>query len=432
MEYIVIEVEDEKTGITTFHIKNSSNETVSILEEELELNSISEAYQIEEDFIQAQYSEYDSSEFDALFSPSGRLIKKGICEIMYISETNEFIISTNASGDETCYQYTSDHELGLYGVINSSGDYIMDPEWSYIKYNNVFGCYICESNSNNSDIYYRDGEVIGDLLVDLDVALIFKNCGRFLLLSADKSLSDDYEWLSDQIIDTPSDRNAIVAKKNGKYGIIDLNNNNIIVDFIYDEILKESFTNSLKDECPNYDELFFITKLNDEFSIQLMVNDDSLSEYFKCSRSNYKLMFFNAFEFPILIESNDSEFSVYKLSDKLEFISSGNLETEGKYSFAIFAINGKYGFLDVNNSKNPFLPFKYDSIEIFYLREFNNIGKLGFLTSIIEDNSFEIFNFDKNSHSYISIIQYNDKEKTIESFKKMILDSIVLFQKNSS
>jgi hypothetical protein len=424
MKYKIIEIEDSEKNVVAHHIQNSRNKTVSILEEELGDDSISEAFQIDEDFIEARYSDYDTSEFSALFSPDGGLIKKGICELTYISDTNDFIISTNVNGDSACYEYTTDHEKDLYGVINSSGDYVLNPEWDFIEYSEVYGCYICDEKT-----YYIDDDRIGSLVVDLDEAVILKNGDSFILLSQDKSFSDGYDWLSENPIELPSGSNAIIAKKKGKFGIIDLSNK-VIVDFVYDKINSESFVNPFKEEVANTDEMLFIAKLGEKFIVNRIANDDSVSEYFNCRGKDCKIIAVNFDEAPILIEFHHNNFSLYKLLDKAESISDGHLnrENESDILFAIFAINGKYGILDNISSSPPLLPFIYDSIETVFFKELRNLNRAGFLVSIIDENIFEIVGYDNRTGKFRSIIKGNNKEQTVESFKKLIFDSITLYK----
>ncbi len=422
MNYKIVEIEDPETNIVTHHIQNIRNKTVSILEEELGEDSISEAYQIDANYIEARYTDYFSNEFSALFTPDGGLIKKGICELTYVPETDEFIILTNTNGDEVCYEYTTDHEKDLYGIINSSGDYVLKPQWSLIEYNDVYGCYICNNNA-----YFLYDEYIGNLVVDLDEAIILKNGESFYLLYDDKSLSDSYEWLSKNPIELPSGSNVLIAKRNGKLGIIDLNNK-VIVDFIYDRINQESFVNPFKNEEANYNELLFVAKLGDKFIVNRITNDDSVSEYFNCRGEYCKIIVVNSYEAPILIEFRQNNFSLYKLLDKGEFIFDGHLYRESEILIAIFEINGKYGFVDNTSSCAPLLPFIYDSIETLFFKNFKNLNRAGFLVSIDDKNIFEILDYDYKTSSYMSIFKGDNREQTLESFKTLILDSITSYK----
>jgi hypothetical protein len=423
MNYKIVEIEDPETNDVTHRVQDSENTTLSILEDELGEDSISEAYQIDANYIEARYTDYFSNEFSALFTPDGGLIKKGICELTYMPETDEFIILTNANGDEVCYEYTSDHEKDLYGIINSSGDYVLKPQWSLIEYNDFYGCYICNNNA-----YFLNGEYIGNLVVDLDEAILLKNGESFYLLYEDKSLSDSYEWLSKKFIELPSGTIAIVAKKKGKYGVID-SKNNIILDFKFDEINLESFIHPFNNGESIYDELIFTTKLGGLIILKRIVSDGSVSDYLKCVGDYFKIITINTDEAPIAVFFHDYEFSVYKILQNHEFVSSGNIEIEGNKSIAIFSLNGKYGFVEKSNSNTPLLPFIYDSIEILYFNNIPSFGKLGFLASISNENRIEILVYDYESNSYNIILTGTEKENILNEFKALISNSLSTYNK---
>jgi hypothetical protein len=427
---------DEDAG---YLLKDENDEEVSNLSEQL--SGIDEEPFIETNgSISATYNQA----FIGLFSANGILIKKGLSKLKYVENRNEFIASINGKGEEDDeYEYfyentDTQRDRDIYGIINEDGDIIVEFRFSEIEYDEDYGCYVCDFYANDKyghalkkQRFYRDGQVLGDLVKELGWAIILqKNEKSFFLLSQEGTLSESYDWLStDYTIELWDGFIAIIAKKEGKYGIID-HDNNIIVDFLYDEIKEGCFINPFKDGEPNYHEFIFTARLNGRIILKRLKNDDLVSDYLMCDGDDYKTIHINADEAPIIVVFNDYEFSVYKLLENHEFISSGRMEMVPNNSIAIFAINGKYGFIDKSKTRTPLLPFIYDSIETLSISSLPNHSKLGFLTSINDKSIFEILDYDYNYTnqygSYRSILNDNNREQILETFKRMILDSIIV------
>ena len=113
----VVEVTDPKTKVITHHLKNNSGKTLAILEEtaDEELNDVNNGEV--EDYITATYTNVNGDEFEVIFNENGNLIKKGVWIQSFIKKRNEFIITTNDSGDDTLHNSWGSNPDELFAVI---------------------------------------------------------------------------------------------------------------------------------------------------------------------------------------------------------------------------------------------------------------------------------------------------------------------------
>jgi hypothetical protein len=425
----VEEVIDPKTKVITHHLKNNSGETLSILEENAD-EELNDVYNGEvEDYITARYTNGNGDEFDVIFNENGNLIKKGVFVESFIKKRNEFIITTNHSGNDTLYNSWGSNPDELFAVIDYNGNYILEPEWESIELNEL-GLYVC-----NKKYYYEGSEELGELVSDFDEKLLFKRNDKYFFYSKDGT-SEEYDWVSKNDISLRS-KVVYLVKRNNKYGLID-DNAEIFLKLDYDEII-DNFIYLEKEvenegDVPQFFGILFIVKIDGRYQIKIILEDETVVDYMKLSTWGIKSVNFfktnlNQYlrgEFPnesitlppmLAIEKDDFyETEIYELSDTALKVKSSTYEYRNGIIISIFKRNNKYGVISYLNGINVAIPFEYDNI--FSITNSIFRDSLEIVTYLKEKNLYQNWVYELANRSFYN----NNNLNSIEEVKKSMIE----------
>ena len=226
-----------------------------------------------------------------------------------------------------------------FGVIKSDGSFALDCKYDAIE-NMVDGNrYLVKENGvwkliAEDGTSYLDGKV--DDVVSMDNGdVVAKQNGKYGILNIQTDLKIPFEF--DEL--TYLFDNKYVAKKDDKYGIINTNNE-VVVDYKYDEIIYNNGTEYVKGKLANnsYD---YMTK---DLSVKFTAGEESKVNGFISIRNGSDVKYYN---------------------NKLEEKSNKDVYTSN--TLFIIKENGKYGFVDKDGK--VVVEAKYDDA-----REQNDYG----------------------------------------------------------
>lgn len=417
MKNKIVEVTDD-SGNVTHHLKNSKGKTIVVLDTVAD-EILSEVI-ICDGFIEASYVDRLGSEFRILFNINGQLLKKGILSIEeYISERNEFIITINSEGDDFTADYLIQSSYDEYfAVIDSNGSYIIQPLLGKIEF--IAGLYQLEKEN-----YYKGSEFVGNLIDDFGDEMLMKNeQGYYFYNTLKQNFTERYDSISKKDIQI-GDCIYFIAKKNGKFGIIDTSGKRL-VEFNYDWI----------DEDFDSDEnITLIVKKDNRFSL-ITINESA--EVSNFSRTEFEFCkFINVKERGKLLVGFDTSglANLYQLDKKLKTISSGSYSKEiSNKIYAIIRVEGKYGVVDNGNSKKPLLPFIYDNVQLIYAEFYYVLNFFPIMTFNNTSKLYEIWDLSQNNYEaneFTPLVSDTNKEKAFDLYRNKIkIESIEQFLMN--
>ena len=300
---------------------------------------------------------------------------------------------------------------GNWGVINSSGDIIVEPAYAEMiiipnKSKPVFVCtyevnYVDGSyktkiiNDSNQEIFagYENYEVIqnhnenNELWIENNSIKVQKN-GKFGLINLDGSEILPCEY--DSISVLKGVKNSLIIKKDGKTGLAN-SNGTIIVPAEYADVT------SVTD---NYDNGYIVKSADNKFGV-INTNGQFVLE---CNYDDIK-------------QISDNNMYVVKMNGKWKVIADNNTSfLEGQFTNAVDINNaelivkekGKYGVLNIQNETK--IPFEYENL--VYMFEDKYIAKKDNKYGIINTNNELLVEFKYTN------IEYNKSTDYIKAMKE--------------
>ncbi len=357
-------------------------------------------------------------------------IKKVFAVIIAIAVIIMFVIGikklfnteSNVQTKTVALRYFPVYTDGKWGVIDSSGNIIINPEYDeYIVIpDNTKPLFICTLNVDYDENTY-DTKVINDkneeLFTDYDLVEAIENydeSNNLWYASNILKVSNDGKY---GIIDTNGSRlvaceydsitalkgveNSLLTEKDGKYGIID-NVGSVIIDNQYEEI--EPISNKyeegyiVKDENGNCGVINFTKTVAVEVKYDDIKNDYGNGKYY-------------------IVEENNN----WKILD-----TDGNTYLDGNYDDiisvdgenAIVEDNNKYGVVQISDGKN-IIDINYDSIT--YAAGNNYIVQNNSKYGVINTEGNRVVDFNYTNIVYRS--SANIYEATNEDYTSNLLDS---------
>jgi hypothetical protein len=461
---------------------NEIDETIAHLEEVLGEEYLEDVTPTHEGsfFIECSFTNYNDTDCKALLNSKGKIIKKGFLELIeVIPNKNYFIITTNSEVDE---DYSVDDDYEAWGVIDSTGDYVVEPKFYKIAYLADFNLFLCDGkilyNPNEiEEIGYYDEKIETENLISFSVnSKMGLYSKRGILLEAlyeDIRLTESndivilkkemkvsiYHWKTKSRIEVPFDSIkpkmhslngmiCFVALKEKKYGIIN-ELGNTIVNFNFLAINEKSIINVV--ELVNGKEVFptyFIAReyLSDNYCVY-RYSDKSENKETQFNREQFGIKQISFLDFKV-IELNSIKFFIgmhekgiiqeiwcFKKVEKYyskQLLTYKNHTLKGNYQICIFKLEDKFGIIDNSENHNYLLPFEFDSIEPITVEP---IGVAGFLTYRQDSKLYQIWDANFKNYEYSnereeriapsqkSIISDERREIAIDAFKTLVINN---------
>jgi hypothetical protein len=227
---------------------------------------------------------------------------------------------------------------GRYGLTNANGKVIIPLQYELITYPFVNTNLLIVTKNSKKGLLSLNGKLVLEIDCDEittghDESYLVKRNGKYGVLSKEGVwlLPAAYELLTPAAYSDNYSLSFLLAKKNGKKGVIEITKNKQQLEFVYDDLI--GFGRNLRGV-----EIFrdYIIAIKD---------------------GKYGM-----------IDSNGKTLLPFIYQD-LQYVNA---------SLAIARKNDKYGLVEVNNHENVVLPFEYQFIN------FNNNNTLGALKSVYE------------------------------------------------
>lgn len=258
-----------------------------------------------------------------------------------------------------------------YGIINSSGDIIIQPQYDEIIIPNIHkAVFICKNEDENKIVNEKNEiifdkysnvtpieltNVISETLYEKQV-LMYEADGKFGLLGIDGEQITEAKY--DEISSFEHKEGILLIKENGKYGVINEKGNQII-KCIYDSIVSDQYY-STEDEykrtgyivCNITDEGYRYGYYDYEGSKMLDVEYNEITRL--SDGSNQEDIY--------LIVAKNGQYGVYVNNNKIINTRYQSIIYDSDMQMFVVEITGKYGTIDEKG--NEILKVDYSSLEI--------------------------------------------------------------------
>lgn len=299
---------------------------------------------------------------------------RNILDTNYAEITN--LGKTNRSG------YIVKDDTGLYGIVDSSKKVILQNQ--YQKIEKVYGndLYVVTQdgsqkliNSNGEDVLTQGFEQISAILKTKDQGVIYISNGKYGVMSLTGEVLIEAQY--DNLVEAKS--NIFIATKEGKQGIIDIDNNEK-VPFTYQSITY----NETGDIYIAEDESFNSNILNSNLDVQqtgILIEMNTDEGYFKLRQNDeykyYNFRFEEKNETEILSNNTlylDKKDNLYGYVDKdgnvvVEYMYDDATE-QNEYGFVAVKKDGKWGAI---NNKGELVQEPIYNLDDYLIIDF--IGK---------------------------------------------------------
>lgn len=299
---------------------------------------------------------------------------RNILDTNYAEITN--LGKTNRSG------YIVKDDTGLYGIVDSSKKVILQNQ--YQKIEKVYGndLYVVTQdgsqkliNSNGEDVLTQGFEQISAILKTKDQGVIYISNGKYGVMSLTGEVLIEAQY--DNLVEAKS--NIFIATKEGKQGIIDIDNNEK-VPFTYQSITY----NETGDIYIAEDESFNSNILNSNLDVQqtgILIEMNTDAGYFKLRQNDeykyYNFRFEEKNETEILSNNTlylDKKDNLYGYVDKdgnvvVEYMYDDATE-QNEYGFVAVKKDGKWGAI---NNKGELVQEPIYNLDDYLIIDF--IGK---------------------------------------------------------
>lgn len=417
MGHLSIEEKETEVDTTLWYLVNSNSGEKTNLAELIEEDEISNAEIIEDDFIQVSFTDYGGYEVICLLNSNKKIITKAMAEpvVEFIKTRNEFIVVLNAEAGY--FEKTSAHEDGyMYAVIDSYGEYVIEPKFMRIEYNETHGIYICDErfyidNEEDSGIIIEDYEDF--MVVKHENKLRILNNGNISEIQLDtidninspfdgifqnSVLSESFKISSLNPREPITIKDCLIASIDGKFGIIN-SQGEIVIDFMFVALENKS---ELTKKTNNIYSIFAGKYINGVCFCKQLNFDDTLTEgEFNGNFSFIKFLNICPSDLQNIEEVyfgfnrrfytyNESEGNHYDAPDLIHITDKNRLNNSSVYNhFLIFNWKGRIGALEVYSQNinsdssmtildiNTFLNFSYKEIRPVYSSEYTHL--IGFL-----------------------------------------------------
>lgn len=347
--------------------------------------------------------------------------------IMFIFIIKGLLTKEDTTGKITSETYFTVYKDNKYGVINSTGDYIIDPSYAemIVIPNNKVGVFICTYdinyetgeyktsviNEKNEQIFteYDKVEVISNkdksnnLWYEEDALKVQKD-GKYGLINfqGKEILAIDYE----EIVAVSEIKNSFKIKKDNKYGIVDSEGKVIIepqyadidilgtdnksgfivkndsgkfgiVDYSNNQVLEIRYDSIEK----IYGNDLYVVTVDGQQKVVNKENSDVLTTGFDSIKQILK----NQENAVIFVKNN--KYGVMNLSGEVLIEAQYDSLEESKIGTFIAKKDDKYGIINISNEEK--IAFQYNSI-VYNEKADIYIAEDGNFNSNILDNTFEI------------------------------------------
>lgn len=291
MSNLSIEAVETEEDTTLWYLINNDTQEKINLAELIEEDHIEEAEILEGNIIQVCYTDYSGWEAMCLIHSNKRIITKAMAEplIQCNKKRNHFILLLNTEFSN--FNRTSGLEEGLmYAVIDSFGDYVIEPKFEEIEYNETHDIYIC-----NNTIYNDEEDILGTIIAEENDLIVFEadNKKRIMNKGTIAEIKLDTIDLTHSCF-TGEFQNAIVNEKfknssinphfpvaiknclivsiEGKYGIVN-SDGETVIDFIFSAL---EYKFELTEKTKGFYSLFYGKYLNGVHFYKPLDFDDTI------------------------------------------------------------------------------------------------------------------------------------------------------------
>lgn len=318
-----------------------------------------------------------NTDYDEITAISGiknslKTKKDGKCGIVNTEGTtiieNKYADITNLGKDDKA-GFIVEEDNGKYGVVSYTGTQVLDNKYDKIEKIHANDMYVI-SEGNKQKLINKDGSVVLEsgydkiktLLTKKENGIIYEKDGKFgvMNLSGETTISADNEDLQEA-------RDGIfIAKRNGKYGIIDLNND-VKVEFKYSSaaynekadiyILEEDANSTILNSNFETKLTGILNELNEEKGyIKIRVSDEYKYYNFKFEEKQAKDVFTSN---TLFLSKKDGKYGYVDKDGKVVVdYKYDDAKEQNSCGFAAVKKDGKWGAID--NKGNVAVDTIYD------------------------------------------------------------------------